>query len=341
METLQQAAREIPAPPMLLLPAPVQAEPLPSVVNPELAEYLRSRPQISPIRQTLSDPGLWWASTWLGVSAFAFMLGLNDPFEVTLETNPNYPGILQQGMSTFGLLSAASATDLIATGRYQTYKDMADFQRGVDPKEIIARADMSKENALTRFFNWRMNYTYNFVSAFPAAMCLMMVASGIANKRWGEAATGLLLLPGYAAQLMPEKHYREKEPAQPVIISDPTAAKSGWLKRAFDAVAASAPGRAVKFVFGQPLLLSAVLMSWRLLPALVNALYKGDAPLAAVYGLSAGMLMFMANTTKDAIGRYRGSILDPRRENGLEIARTLLEGRFSSIPQAEPKPACN
>lgn len=303
------------------------------IVHPELAAYLKSRPQIHPIRQTLSDPSLWWAATWLAVSSFAFMSGLEDPLEVSLGSNKDYPVFLQKGMGALGLLSALSATDLIATGRYQTYKDMADFQRGVDPGEIVARGDASKKGMLSRFFNWRMHHAYHFLPLTSVGLCVLMTASGIANKHWGEAMTGLLLLPGYAAQLMPEKYRRDKESTRP---TEPKEA--GWLKRTFNAVAASAPGRAVKFIFGQPLLLSALLMSWRLLPALGGAIYHGNLPLAAMYGLSVGMLVSMANTTKDAIGRYHGSILDPKRENGLEIAKTLLEGRFFRNPQKDAPP---
>lgn len=296
-------------------------------VNADLAAYLRARPPIDPGKQVLRDSSLWWGITSAAATSLAIFSGADEPVDFLVEADANYAR-MAQGM--IGVANTSFATALIVAGRRQTYTDLRDLQSGVvPPEEIVARADFSQKGALSRMSGWMMNNTHNVAAGVSIVNCMLMMVSGLTSERPGEFMSGMLLIFPYIMRMLPEKYGNEKTEQKK---------ERGWLKKAFEPLADTWAGKAAQKAMAQPpLLLSAMLMAWRILPSFANAVYERDVYLSATYTMAIGMLMFLANSTKDAIGRYGGSIVSADRKNGLEITKALLEGRL--LRRQNPAPA--
>jgi len=300
----------------------------PPRVNAELAAYLRTRPPIEPGRQVLRDSSLWWGITSAVATSLAILSGAEEPVDFLIEADANYARMAQ---GVIGVANTGFAATMIATGRRQTYTDLRDLQGGaVPPAEIMARADFSRKGTLSRAHGWMMNNTHNIAAGVSIVNCMLMMLSGLTSERPGELMSGMLLISPYIMRMFPEKYGNEKKEQKK---------ERGWLKRTFAPLADTWAGKMAQKVMAQPpLLLSAALMAWRILPSFANAIYELDPYLSMTYTMALGMLMFLANSTKDAIGRYGGSIVSADRKNGLEITKALLEGRLLRRQNPAPVP---
>jgi hypothetical protein len=270
------------------------------LINQNLKEYLAAAPRIHPARQLFMDSSLWWAFNGLIISSMAIISGFHDQLEFGLHANHNYLRILQGGLSW---LNMAAALILIATGRWQVYRDLADFQGGVEPETIIARADANFKSARLRWFDWLMHETHNNVSRIGIALSLLMLGSGLASQRWGEALTAFFWIWAYLERLRRECYGETGKES-----------KHAWHKKLND----------------RPLLKSALIQTLRTFPALLNALIIGDLYQTAQFSLLIAGLFCLSNSTKDGIGRFGGSLISEETENGAAIAKAVLKGRLKT-----------
>lgn len=280
----------------------------------ELKKYLDGMKSIRPLSATFKDSSFLYGSVALASCVLMIGSGLNDKLDVITQSDTNY---FRASQGTIATLNMALTTALIFFGRLQTYRDLADFQKGIDPDEILKRADKTGKGKLSLAFDWAVANVHNNTAAISVALCCLMMASGITSGRPGEAITAGLLIPTYLMRLLPEKYG-----ASVKKVDEP---KVGVLKEVF-----------MKIKSMSPLAMSSFFQAWRLFPAFVNAAWEKDPYQSSQYALAFIMLMFLSNTTKDGIGRYKGSIL--KDENALAITKAMLEGRFLKIGSMASKP---
>ncbi|MCK6418546.1 MAG: hypothetical protein L6Q57_06380 [Alphaproteobacteria bacterium] len=296
--------------------------------NKGLQTYLRSRAPIRPLKSLFRDSTVWWAITGAVASSFMLPSGAQDELKHFFAGENNY---FRQIQGAGAVSNLTLALIMVLIGRAQTYRDLRDFQAGVDPSQIMARADMTQKGFLSRAFSKAADRTHNIISYVSLFLCGVMMLSGIASGRYGEALSAVLLVPSYLVRLMPETYG----------TNDPTNKIPQYVRKQFMGAMQSPmarkymPGLAaklVKTIINQPpLALSAFLGIWRLFPSLGNAIIEKDPYQITQYSVAILMLAFLSNSTKDAIGRYQGSIIDQNRPNGLPITKVLLEGRFPSL----------
>lgn len=303
-------------------------------VNQDLQTYLADRKPIKPLKSVFKDSSVWWAITALTSSSMMIFSGANDHLKYLVQSDQNY---LRQIQGTIAVSDLSLALLMILIGRYQTYKDLADFQTGINPAPIMARADMTQKGFFSRTFNRAAHNTHDIIAYVSLFLCGVMMLSGISSGRFGEALSGLLFIPVYLARLMPETYG-----------PDPTAKISKYAQTQFTRMIQSPPmqkhcpvaaEKLVNTIITQPpLMLSALLSIWRLVPSLGNAVIAKDPYQITQYSIAVLMLIFLGNSTKDAIGRYGGSIIDQNRKNGLKITKALLEGRLFRSTKSLFKP---
>lgn len=310
-----------------------------------LAEDLAARPRIRPLKAVLKDSSFLFGLTGVAGSVLAVFSGFHDHLSVGLAADWNFLRVAQGVAATASVLIFGAV--MSAVGRHQTYRDLADYQALVQrtPQEqwpdlqeseefqsIVRRAEPAK-GWLGRQWNRAMANNHNIIAAISLPLCAVMAASGIASGRPGEALSAALIIPAYLARLMPERY-------GPVVPGNAQGHENrGQLRRAFDRAVSrfatfdakrvfneSRLGRAAQTLIGQPLLLSALLMSWRVVPLGTNAIATADPYQTAQFALWIAISAFLADTTKGGVGRGNGPIL--LHENGTDIARSTLDGRL-------------
>lgn len=272
------------------------------------------------MKSTVKDSAVLYGLL-MGASTIAMAAsGLQDQTSNILQMDINWFRLAQGSVAT---VNVALTTALSSIGRYQTYRDLADAQRGFNLEDVIARSEQPKDR-FSRAFNWCLKNTFNINASVSLPLCGLMIASGVTSERWGEALTGAFLLPVYLWQLKKEQYGANKNDDGP----------STGLKRVFDVMVGRALppplDRIARLAGNSSTTLPALVTAWRNVPMAVNAAVKGDFLQAASFGLSLLGLSYKANTIKDGIGRMGGSIISEDTPNGLAIARSLLEGRIKA-----------
>lgn len=305
----------------------------------EMRALLERHGPISPAGRTALDSAVLYGLIAGASTTAMFLSGYFDTLSHGAQADHNYLRMAQASIATLNVLLTAG---LSAFGRYQTFRDLADYQNGVNPETIIARAAREGKSATGKAFDWTLKNAFNINAWVSLPLCALMATSGVMSGRPGEAATAALLVPVYLAQLMPER-YKNARATQ----SGEGTAEAGWLRKTFHAA-----GEGLKTLMDSvpvirslpPLALSSLLASWRLVPMAANAVAEKDVFQFSQFALSLLMYVFKANTTKDGIGRLGGSIVDSATPNAAEISRLLLEGRFfglrgSGSSNAAPAPS--
>lgn len=294
----------------------------------ELQQYLQTKPEIRPLKHTLMDSAVIYGGIAVTQTSLMLLSGLHDQL---LNGDVN---CLRSTQGAAALVNVSLTTLFSLAGRYQTYSDLHDFQQGTPVQDIIARADKNNKGAFEKAKDWTLANTFNINAWVSFPLCGLMIASGVASGRPGEAISGALLVWAYIEQLRSEKYGNEKAAAP-----DMADKKKGWLRQSYEAgkrvaadhlpdVVSRVSTRLKETYKSSPLIVSSVIASWRLIPLAVNAAIKGDWYQLGQFGTGLIMYVFKANTTKDCIGRYHGSIADPDNQKGIPVSKALLEGRL-------------
>lgn len=290
-------------------------------VNQELVDYLKTRPEIRPLRATFRDAT--WPANIIGFTSSACTLpsAWIDPI------NGHYRAA--QGISA--LISISIQTYLQLKGRYQTYTDLRDLQRGVDPAMIVKRADMEDKSLLGRFESWWMANSVNVTAVWAIGNCGLMATSGIASHRPGETATAVLWVPTYLLRLLPEKSVSANAVKKTSAVMDKIASMAivGPFNLAAKALSNTTAYKAIanSWIAQQPpLVLSAIYnVGFKRIPAITNAVIAHD-PYSVGWMLGGvAQDIFTAEIDKRFIGRGNGSIVNS--PDGHIVARNILEGR--------------
>lgn len=290
-------------------------------VNQDLVDYLKTQPEIRPLRATFRDAT--WPANIIGFVSTACTLpsALLDPVNGKFRA--------AQGISA--LISISIQTYLQLKGRYQTYTDLRDLQRGIDPAIIVKRADMKDKSLPGRFESWWMANSVNVTAVWAIGNCGLMATSGIVSHRPGETMTAALWVPTYILRLLPEK----SPAAEAVKSASETMDKAastvivGPFNLAARALKNTAVYKAVanSWIAKQPpLALSAIYnLGFKRVPAITNAIIAHD-PFSVGWMLGgAAQDIFTSEIDKRFIGRGHGSIVDS--PVGHIVAKNILEGR--------------
>lgn len=265
------------------------------LISQDLKSYLADRKPVRPFFYLVRDSSFLWALNGLLISSMAVMSGFHDSLGFGIHGQFNYFRILQGSLSW---LNMAVALVFITIGRVQVYKDLSDFQKGVDPQTIIDRASRKS------FFDNLLFQTHNNAAKIGIALSVLMLCSGIASLRWGEAMTAMFWIWAYLERLRNERYE----------VHAPEAKKSLFW-----------------YLNGKPLMKSALIQTARTLPALINAILVFDLYQTTQFTLLIIGLFYLSNSTKDGIGRYSGSLISAETKNGFAIAKVLLEGRYKGF----------
>lgn len=321
---------------------PVPPEHSVARINPELLEYIKNYPEeIRPLQCLRRDPLLQSSLTGACISATLIPSALTDD-------NAGGVNPVRLSAGCIGVTYMLLQFGVQLAGRYQTYRDLADLQKGVTHKEIISRArmqDMSWHKRAGSYLAHKSVEIGSFSALFSGSL---VIASGLIYDRPGEAVTSALRMPGILARLLPQN-----DPLKAVFnfTSRIKGKTYGTIKKFLSDHNETPEGTELSRPSDAPpsrlLRMSAMQLSglWNLAvvraPLLVNAAYAQD-PYSGFWGVG-GMAqdLLIAKSDKRAIGRYGGSILTA--ENGHEIARNLLEGIPVLPPEQEevasPSPA--
>jgi hypothetical protein len=295
----------------------------------QLKAYLANQPYIRPLARTFKDSAVLYGAIAVTQTSFMLNSGLNDRL---LNGDVNW---LRASQGAIALANVSLTTLFLLYGRYQTYSDLRDLQVGQLPAAIVARADQQDLGKAKKTLNWAVANAFDINAWVSFPLCGLMIASGISSGRPGEALSGALLVWAYVEQLRKEKYG---------VVNSHTEQKKtkNWLGKKYDQVS----GRSSKFIpeslcrvsqnltetyKTSPLIVSSFIASWRLVPLAVNAAIKGDIYQIGQFATGMVMYVFKANTTKDGVGRYEGSVADPANEKALPVTRTLMEGRLSAF----------
>ncbi|QQG35986.1 MAG: hypothetical protein HYS17_10870 [Micavibrio aeruginosavorus] len=291
------------------------------VVNPELADYLKSRPPLRPLIATLKDATL--PANIIGFLSTALTLpsAWLDPVNGTFRA--------LQGVSA--LVSITIQTYMQLKGRYQTYQDLRDLQKGYDPSLIVARADMKDKSDYSRFESWWMANSVDITAWWAIGNCGLMAASGIASERPGETATAVLWAPSYMLRLLPEKSSSAETVKKTAGVMEKVATSviAAPFNLAAKALSSTGLYKSLKeswLLRQPPLVLSALYnIGVKRVPALANSIYAGD--IYATGWMMGGVAqdILTAEIDKRCIGRGHGSIVN--HPDGHVIARNIIEGR--------------
>ncbi len=304
-------------------------------VNQALVEYLKTQPEINPLKATFRDAT--WPANIIGLLSTACTLPsawldpVNGAFRAT------------QGISA--LTSISIQTYLQLKGRHQTYTDLRDLQRGIDPAIIVKRADMKDKSLAGRFESWWMANSVNVTAIWAIGNCGLMATSGIASHRPGETMTAILWVPTYILRLLPEKSV-SAEAVKKASAAIDTAASTvivGPFNLAAKALKNTSIYKAIanSWIAQQPpLALSAIYnIGFKRVPAIANAVIAQD-PFSVGWMLGGvAQDIFTSEIDKRFIGRGKGSIVDS--PDGHVVAKNILEGRgLRTIKEMlSPRPA--
>lgn len=302
-----------------------------------MREILKQGGRINPLRWTLKDSAVLYGSFAVLSTACMFLAGYFGYLDQGVHAQYNYFRMMQGALATSNVLLT---TVFSLVGRYQSYKDLADFQEGAVPvKKIVARADPDKmKGKISRLFNKAMAETFNLNAYVSIGLCGLMFLSGVCSKQWGEAVSALFLIPAYWVQ-----KYKDEYANAPVKDSAQGPQKKRGRVTHFMHVCDRGFQTAVKKipVIGKmpPLMMGSAITLARLLPMAGNAAYYAAVDptklVASLFQLgqfafSAVMFTFKANAPKGGIGRFDGSLLSPATPDALDIADSLVRGRIKT-----------
>lgn len=299
-------------------------------------EMLDRAGPIDPLRRTLKDSAVLYGLFAAVSTACMFAAGYFDTLSQAVSADHNYLRMFQGTIATCNVLLTSF---LSLVGRYQSYSDLADFQKGVSQEDVIARADpQKKKSRIEHTFNRAMKKTFDINADVSIFLCGVMFCSGVFSGQWGEAVSALCLMPAYWVQKFPDKYANSS-------AIDPEAEEAKKKTRYHSFMYACE--RAVQKGIGSvpfvrkmpPLMLGSTITLVRLLPMASNAAYnvffvpQKIAPglfQLAQFGFSAIMLAYKSNAPKGGIGRFDGSLLSPNTPDALNITESLLRGRIAT-----------